>query len=156
MTDTSHIISSLTSSLIRLSLSDPASLNTTAMDLVTRLLQALQRFQKDYNWDLAGPALRRAASMSARLTDMDEHLPLAAALRGQTAPVIPPQSDLANLANVATMPVVPPSSSAAPMTMAMEPDPQVMWDWSGVDWNFADLLGRPDAGVSTTASWLEQ
>lgn len=113
------------------------------MTLVSRLIQALQRFQDDYRWDLAGPALRRAAAMSARLTEMDEHLPLATALRGRS-----PQDSPFDLSVFTTLPMGPNTqpiaSIAAPAVL--EPDPQVMWDWSGVEWNFADLLGRPDSG----------
>jgi hypothetical protein len=66
---------------------------------------------------------------------MDEHLPLATALLGRS-----PQDSPFDISAFTTLPM-----NTTTQPAILEPDPQVLWDWSGVEWNFADLLGRPDS-----------
>lgn len=131
--DASHILSSVTSSLTRLTLANPSVPNETAMDLLAKLTRALHRYQTDYKWDIAAPALRRAAAVEARLKSIGEHDAVATALRGGvTATPFDLGAALQNL---------------NPAQPAVEAEPQFVWDWSGMDWNFADLLGDVGSAI---------
>jgi hypothetical protein len=127
--DASHIISSVTSSLIRLSLASPSSSTNCAMDLLSRLVRALHGFQTTSGWDIASPALRRAAAVENKLKSLGEHDQLLRALRGGIT-----QSPLDVMAAVEAI-----ATTAVPEASEMEP--QFVWDWSGMDWDFGSLLG---------------
>lgn len=103
------------------------------MDLLASLVRALHRFQTEYKWDIAVPALRRAAAVEARLKSIGEHEAVVTALRGGDS-ATPFDLD-AVLQNMVVGP--------AP---AVETEPQLVWDWSGLDWNFGDVLGA-DLGM---------
>ncbi|KAK7064416.1 Zn(2)-C6 fungal-type domain-containing protein [Favolaschia claudopus] len=101
-----HILSSITSSLIRLSLATSASVpslspqrppitiqaSTRTMPLImlSRLQRALQAARHDYSWDLAEPALNRAESVINCLKSSSEYTSVVAALKGSYEPEIPP------------------------------------------------------------------
>lgn len=120
--DAAHILSSLTSSLIRLSLSNPESLHDESVGLVSTLIGALRSYADNHGWDLASSALRRSASMAARLTDMQEHLPLATALGGGEPAGRP--EPLPSAANTNDGGVLP-----DPQTIFTLPD----WNWDDVN-----------------------
>lgn len=122
--DSAHILSSLTSSLIRLALSSPDELNAEAMGLLSRLLRVLHRFQAEHAWELGGPALRRAEAMASRLDEMQEHSALAVALRGGSTDVSP--LDFTGVLADLNLPEAMPGA-----------DSQLVWDWS--DWNLGDM-----------------
>ncbi|KAJ6509303.1 hypothetical protein C8R47DRAFT_965646, partial [Mycena vitilis] len=100
-----HILSSLTSSLIRLSLATSAfstslspqrasftiqaSSRTMPLTMLSRLQRALQAAKRDYYWDLAEPALSRAESVAACLRSSSEYTSVVAALRGAYEPELP-------------------------------------------------------------------
>ncbi|KAJ7357133.1 hypothetical protein DFH08DRAFT_851120 [Mycena albidolilacea] len=92
-----HILSSLTSSLIRLSLATSAlvslspqrtsytiqaSSRTMPLTMLSRLQRALQTAKRDYCWDLAEPALNRARSVANCLKSPSEYTSVVAALNG--------------------------------------------------------------------------
>ncbi|KAI9632181.1 uncharacterized protein MKK02DRAFT_40480 [Dioszegia hungarica] len=129
----SHILSSVTSSLTRLTLASASTPNQPAMDLLASLVRALHRFQTEYKWDIAVPALRRAAAVEARLKSIGEHEAVVTALRG--GDIATPFDLDAVLQNMVAGP--------AP---AVETEPQLVWDWSGLDWNFGDVIGA-DLGM---------
>jgi hypothetical protein len=104
------------------------------MNYLAQLIRALHHFQTDYKWDIAAPALRRAAAVEARLNSIGEHHMVAAALRGgETATPIRLDSFLQTIDQTQD---------------TVQTEPQYVWDWGGVDWNFIDLLG--DTVVSGT------
>ena len=129
--DASHVLSSVTSSLTRLALANPSAPHDGAMNILSGLIRSLNRYQTDYKWDIAAPALRRAAAVEGRLRSIGEHSTLAAALRGgdgDTASTTLPAFD--------------------PIQVPLETDSQFVLDWGGLDWNFIDMLG--DTTVSGT------
>jgi hypothetical protein len=131
--DASHIISSVISSLTRLTLASASTPDEMAMDLVGKLVRALHRFQTEYKWDIAVPALGRAAAVEARLRSIGEHDELVSALRGgETA--IPVDLD-------AALQALNEGQAAAAQN-----EPQLVWDWSGIDWNVGDLLNTETNG----------
>ncbi|KAJ7042475.1 hypothetical protein C8F04DRAFT_1076032 [Mycena alexandri] len=93
-----HILSSLTSSLIRLSLATSASVTTLSpqrppytiqassrtmpLTMLCRLQCALQAAKRDHFWDLADPALNRAVSVATCLRSSSEYTGVVAALEG--------------------------------------------------------------------------
>ncbi|KAJ7139897.1 hypothetical protein C8R44DRAFT_765699 [Mycena epipterygia] len=98
-----HILSSLTSSLIRLSLATSAlasasltpqrtsvtiqaSSRTMPLTMLCRLQRALQAAKRDYFWDLADPALNRAESVANCLKSSSEYIGVVAALQGTYEP----------------------------------------------------------------------
>ncbi|KAJ7630712.1 hypothetical protein FB45DRAFT_1151589 [Roridomyces roridus] len=104
-----HILSSLTSSLIRLSLATStqastalspqrtsftiqASSRTMPLLMLSRLQQKLQLAKRDYCWDLADAALSRAESVANCLKTSSEYTNVVAALAGtyEPAPIILP------------------------------------------------------------------
>jgi len=108
-----HILSSLTSSLIRLSLATSAqtsapvsahppqgtcvtiqaSSRTMPLTMLCRLQRTLQAARRDYCWDLAEPALGRAESVASCLRSSSEYTSVVAALEGTyEAPRQPPSS----------------------------------------------------------------
>jgi len=101
-----HILSSLTSSLIRLSLATSAlvsaslspqrtpftiqaSSRTMPLTMLSRLQRALQAAKRDYLWDLAEPALNRAESVANCLKSSSEYTSVVAALKGAYEPQLP-------------------------------------------------------------------
>ncbi|KAJ7694657.1 hypothetical protein B0H17DRAFT_462222 [Mycena rosella] len=100
-----HILSSLTSSLIRLSLATSAlvsaslspkrtcvriqaSSRTMPLTMLSRL-RALQVARHDYCWDLADPALNPAQSVANCLRSSSEYTNVVAALEGTYEPELP-------------------------------------------------------------------
>lgn len=125
--DASHILSSVTSSLTRLALANPSAPDNTAMSHLAQLVRALHHCQTDFKWDIATPALRRASAVEARLNSIGEHETVAAALRsGETATPIRLDSFRQTFDQTQN---------------TVETEPQYVWDWGGLDWNFIDLLG---------------
>ncbi|KAJ7932633.1 hypothetical protein B0H13DRAFT_1956283 [Mycena leptocephala] len=112
-----HILSSLTSSLIRLSLATSAlvsaslapqrtpftiqaSSRTMPLTMLSRLQRALQAAKRDHFWDLAEPALNRAESVAACLRSSSEYTSVVAALKGAYEPEIPqPNGNLPQKSN---------------------------------------------------------
>lgn len=114
--DVSHILSSVLSSLIRLSLAaisskystpsstahsgapshhltPPPTVSSAAVHLLARLAFAVHRARSEYDWSLADAALDRAASVAERLTAAmqadaacDDYSEVVAALQGQVTP----------------------------------------------------------------------
>ena len=107
------------------------------MDLLGRLIRALHRFQTDYKWDIASPALIRAAAVEARLISIGEHDAVVTALQGGEAAI--PLDISAAL-----------QSLNAVQQTAVRTEPQLVWDLSGMDWSFGDLLGETDTGILGT------
>ncbi|KAJ7102159.1 hypothetical protein B0H15DRAFT_898146 [Mycena belliarum] len=98
-----HILSSLTSSLIRLSLATSALVSTSLspqrscvtiqassrampLTMLSNLLRALQAAKYDYYWDLASAALARAESVANCLRSSSEYTNVVAALEGKYEP----------------------------------------------------------------------
>ncbi|KAJ7431794.1 hypothetical protein B0H11DRAFT_2128456 [Mycena galericulata] len=99
-----HILSSLTSSLIRLSLAtstlasaslspprtcftiQASSRKCLPLAMLSRLQRALQAAKRDYFWDLADPALNRAESVASCLKSSSEYTSVVAALEGRYEP----------------------------------------------------------------------
>ncbi|KAJ6519595.1 hypothetical protein C8R45DRAFT_27475 [Mycena sanguinolenta] len=155
-----HILSSLTSSLIRLSLATStlvsaslpsqrtsytiqASSRTMPLIMLCRLQRALQAAKRDCCWDLAEPALNRAESVVNCLKSSSEYTHVVAALKGTYEPELPqPNGNLAPKANG----VQDPGPSAM--------DPQYGWnidlnafglDWSGADSGLTGIWVPPAA-----------
>ncbi|KAJ7492847.1 hypothetical protein FB451DRAFT_1219777 [Mycena latifolia] len=101
-----HILSSLTSSLIRLSLATSALVSTSLspqrtcvriqassrtmpLTMLSQLIRALQKAKRDYSWDLADPALNRAESVANCLRSSSEYTNVVAALEGKYEPEPP-------------------------------------------------------------------
>ncbi|KAJ7275270.1 hypothetical protein B0H12DRAFT_1227785 [Mycena haematopus] len=156
-----HILSSLTSSLIRLSLATStlisaslpsqrtsftiqASSRTMPLTMLSRLQRALQAAKRDCCWDLAEPALNRAESVANCLRSSSEYINVVAALKGTYEPEIPqPNGSL------------PPKSNGvqdhAPNQNAVD---QYGWnidlnafglDWSGADSGLTGIWGSAPA-----------
>ncbi|KAJ7786073.1 hypothetical protein B0H16DRAFT_1489069 [Mycena metata] len=141
-----HILSSLTSSLIRLSLATSASVTnlspqrppytiqassrTMPLTMLCRLQRALQAAKRDHFWDLADPALKRAASVVTCLKSSSEYTAVVAALEG-TYEV--PQSNGS----------LPPKSNGV-STPTQNPPVEHQYGWNidlnafGLDWSGAD------------------
>ena len=87
--DASHILSSVTSSLIRLALASPTFPPAQATDLISRLVSSLKLFRTTTQFDVVDSALERASAVAARLRDLGEQERLCEALEGvvQTMPV---------------------------------------------------------------------
>nr|XP_019007019.1 uncharacterized protein I203_00615 [Kwoniella mangroviensis CBS 8507]OCF70480.1 hypothetical protein I203_00615 [Kwoniella mangroviensis CBS 8507] len=111
--------------------------NVTALNLIARLIRSLHHYQTNYAWDIAGPALRRAATMGDRLRKLEEHVELSEALRGSSS------STPGDLNLDASLP--PPVAPIASGDVAVEP--QLLWDWTGAEIDFDQLLG-----LSSTAA----
>ncbi|WVQ67976.1 uncharacterized protein L199_006181 [Kwoniella botswanensis] len=105
--------------------------NVTALNLIARLIRSLHHYQTNYAWDIAGPALRRAATMGDRLRKLEEHVELSEALRGSSS------STPGDLNLDASLP--PPVAPIASGDVAVEP--QLLWDWTGAEIDFDQLLG---------------
>ncbi|WVW83573.1 hypothetical protein I302_105594 [Kwoniella bestiolae CBS 10118] len=133
----SHILSSVLASLVRFVLGAQTEPNVTALDLIARLVRSLHQYQTTNIWDIAGPALRRAATMGDRLRKLEEHVELSEALRGSSSST---PGDL-NLESSLPLPVAPVTSG----DVAVEP--QLLWDWTGAEIDFDQLLG-----LSSTAT----
>ncbi|KAJ7783536.1 hypothetical protein DFH07DRAFT_190405 [Mycena maculata] len=107
-----HILSSLTSSLIRLSLATStlpsvpgspqrtpftiqASPRTMPLTMLCRLQRALQAAKREYFWDLADAALSRAESVANCLKTSSEYTNVVAALKGkyEAEPPLRPNGD---------------------------------------------------------------
>lgn len=130
--DTAHILSSVTSSLTRIAMAN--STDTRATTLLATLVRSLHRYQADYKWDIAIPAIRRAAAVDARLKSLGEHQDVALALRGGDTET-PFDVDAALEALI-----------AQPMDNTGT-EPQFIWDNSGMDWN---LWGVSNNDLNTT------
>ncbi|KAJ7169652.1 hypothetical protein C8R46DRAFT_896215 [Mycena filopes] len=140
-----HILSSLTSSLIRLSLATSSSVATLSpqrtsytiqassrtmpLTMLCRLQRALQGAKRDHFWDLADPALNRAESVATCLKSSSEYTSVVAALEG-TYEV--PQSNG----------TLPPKSNGVSTPTQNAPIDQYGWNIDlnafGLDWNGAD------------------
>ncbi|KAK4689305.1 hypothetical protein P7C73_g793, partial [Tremellales sp. Uapishka_1] len=120
--DASHILSSVMSSLIRLTLASPSTPSPEALDLIARFTRALSQQQSKSQWDVAASALRRAAAVSERLKSVNEHQELCSVLKPGSTPetVEDPIAEMLNLSQLETV------------------EPQLLWDWSGVDWLMGD------------------
>lgn len=129
----SHILSSVTSSLIRLALASPASPPPQATDHISRLISSLKFFQTTASFDVVDSALERATAVAARLRNLGEQERLCEALQGVVQP----------------MPVEPTVDSHHhdELSMAFRPfddlagsdtsnpwEPHFVWDWNGLDW----------------------
>jgi len=127
--DAGHILSSVVSSLIRLSMASPGALNKEAMLLLSRLVAALGRLHSDHGWDIAAPALSRAKLMAGRLKAMNEHEPLVHVLLGTDA-------------NPSTLPVDAGLLAEPQQATALGGvEPQMVWDWNGMDFDFGPFSG---------------
>ncbi|OCF32502.1 hypothetical protein I316_05930 [Kwoniella heveanensis BCC8398] len=127
----SHILSSVLASLVRFVLASQSQSNVAALNLIARLVRSLFHYQSTYTWDIAAPALRRAAAMDDRLRKLREHDTLCEALRGSSSTT---PGDL-NLDSS-----LPPA--AAPITTGeIAVEPQLVWDWTGAEIDFDQLLG---------------
>ncbi|KAJ6574875.1 hypothetical protein B0H19DRAFT_1126113 [Mycena capillaripes] len=143
-----HILSSLTSSLIRLSLATSAfsasltpqrtsftiqaSSRTMPLTMLSRLQRALQAAKRDYFWDLAEPALNRADSVATCLKTSSEYTSVVAALKGTYEPELP-QSNGSLLQK---------SNGVQDHTPNQPPIDHYGWNIDlnafGIDWNGAD------------------
>lgn len=112
MKDASHILSSVVSSLIRLTLASPPSPAPRAQELVAQLVTSLRSFHVDHAWDLAIPALRRASAVATRLATLSEHPGLVAALQGGTTTA---------------------TTTTTTATAAIAGGEQFAWDWGDLD-----------------------
>jgi hypothetical protein len=66
-----------------------ASSRTMPLTMLCRLQRALQAAKRDYFWDLADPALSRAASVANCLRSSSEYTNVVAALEGTYEPELP-------------------------------------------------------------------
>ncbi|KAJ7130116.1 hypothetical protein C8R43DRAFT_1240008 [Mycena crocata] len=160
-----HILSSLTSSLIRLSLATSAlvssSLNpqrssvtiqassrTMPLTMLCRLQRALQAARHEHLWDLADPALHRAESVVNCLKSSSEYTSVVAALEGTYEPEIPLRSNGS---------LYPKSNGVQDPNAKQSPMDQYGWnidlnafglDWSGADSGLTGMWGPAAAGES--------
>ncbi|CAK5279980.1 unnamed protein product [Mycena citricolor] len=152
-----HIISSLTSSLIRLSLatsslpsasmpgqrssnSVQASPRTMPLIMLCRLQRALQAAHRDYMWDLASPALTRAEAVINCLKSSAEYTSVVSALEGTYEPDAVASSDHNSTASHET-------ASPMPVDYGYHIDLGAFGlDWSGADSGLTGMWGPATAG----------
>ncbi|WVQ92944.1 hypothetical protein IAU59_000005 [Kwoniella sp. CBS 9459] len=134
----SHILSSVLASLVRFVLASPSDPSIAVLNLIARLVRSLYHYQKAYTWDIAAPALRRAAAMEDRLRKLQEHDTLCDALRGSSS-TTPGNLNL----DSSLAPAVAPITAGE---VAVEP--QLVWDWTGAEFDFDQLLGLPSNVVT--------
>ncbi|WVQ81389.1 hypothetical protein IAT38_003513 [Cryptococcus sp. DSM 104549] len=135
----SHILSSVTSSLIRLTLASPSGPSQPAMAILAQLIGSLHSYHSASSWDVAGPAIRRAAAVAGRLRGQSEHEELCEALlNGTTATPSQFQFD----------PSVGDALAAAQIQQPLVEtvDPQLVWGLNGLDWGLGDWLNIPMTG----------
>ncbi|WRT69218.1 uncharacterized protein IL334_006202 [Kwoniella shivajii] len=132
----SHILSSVTSSLIRLTLASSSNPPIPAMDVLATLIRTLRVFQSEHKWDVAVPAIRRATAVATRLKGHGEHEELCEALLGGMTST--PRTATTEVNVLATTQMTEPIAEAI--------EPQLLWgvggmDWGvgGMDWGLGDL-----------------
>ncbi|KAJ6604423.1 hypothetical protein DFH09DRAFT_1068094 [Mycena vulgaris] len=160
--DVGHILSSLTSSLIRLSLATSALVSTSLspqrtcvriqassrtmpLTMLSRLQLALQSAKRDHFWDLADPALSRAESVANCLRSSSEYTSVVAALEGTYEPEL-------SLTNGS---LSPPKPNGVLDDPNRNPIDHYGWnidlnafglDWSGADSGLTGMWGPATAG----------
>ncbi|KAF7339845.1 Zn(2)-C6 fungal-type domain-containing protein [Mycena venus] len=154
-----HILSSLTSSLIRLSLATSVSVSaslspqrapftvqassrTMPLTMLSRLQRALQAAKRDHFWDLAEPALNRADSVASCLKSSSEYTSVVAAVKGMYEPQLPqPNGNMSQKSN-----------GVQDLAPAID---QYGWnidlnafgmDWNGADSGLTGMWAPPAAG----------
>ena len=110
-------------------MASPGALNQEAMLLLSRLVVALGRLHGDHGWDIAAPALSRAKLMAGRLKAMNEHESLVHVLLGTNTEQGPLPVNVGLLAE--------PQQTTALGGI----DPQMVWDWNGMDFDFGPFSG---------------
>ena len=146
--DTSHILSSVTSSLIRLALASPTSPPAQATDHIARLVSSLNFFRTTTRFDIVDSALERASAVAARLRNLGEQERLCQALQGSVETMLVDegqdhrghardQDHEQNQDHDQDHSFSPASQSLEDHGDSQASNPlesQFVWDWNGLDW----------------------
>ncbi|CAD6584074.1 MAG: hypothetical protein TREMPRED_003728 [Tremellales sp. Tagirdzhanova-0007] len=145
---TSHILSSVTSSLIRLALASPTSPPAQATDHIARLVSSLNFFRTTTRFDIVDSALERASAVAARLRNLGEQERLCQALQGSVETMLVDegqdhrghardQDHEQNQDHDQDHSFSPASQSLEDHGDSQASNPlesQFVWDWNGLDW----------------------